>query len=270
MFHAHYGSSGLTIAAMWHDLKSFANLREPLSPSERGNKGLKHFLVACHILWANPKNANLTASRFDMCIDYVCGESMWLWIRRIYYLKDKVIKWPPSLDHPRGPRFAITIDGVDKKTWEMKHPTLNKDPKTYTKKHNHGGLKYQIALCVHSNQCVHFYGPKKAGQHDQTLLRESGVLDRLKPGKLAIVDRGYIANQHRDKLAWPNTYDEKDVENYKSRARARHESFNGRMGFFKIMTDVFDYDKKKHKYAFGAVCTTVQYQMNNGSPLFRV
>ena len=189
---------------------------------------------------------------------------------RVAALKDKVIKWDRRLDDPNAAKMCITIDGTDKKLWEKKHPSLPIDKGRFTKKHAHGGVKYQIALAVHFSQCVAIFGPCRGGEHDMTVLERSELLSKLKPGKLAIVDRGYIKLAHKHKLSWPNPYDSKEVNNFKSRARLRHEAFNGRLAFFNILSATFRQSEKKHKLAFEAVAVTVQYQMDNGSPLWKV
>jgi hypothetical protein len=92
----------------------------------------------------------------------------------------------------------------------------------------------------------------------------------MPPGKLAIADRGYISagRDEQAMLSTPNDLDDERVAKFKSRARARHESFNGRLKFFDILQNTFRHGEARHKIAFEAVCVIVQYQMDNGSPLF--
>jgi hypothetical protein len=73
------------------------------------------------------------------------------------------------------------------------------------------------------------------------------------------------------KLSLPNRLGNAEVEKLKSRARSRHESFNGRIKNFNVLYETYRHDIKiKHKLAFEAVVVTVQYQMDNGSPIFDV
>ena len=117
---------------------------------------------------------------------------------------------------------------------------------------------------------VHIYGPARGGLHDSTMLHESGVLNMLKKGKFVICDRGYIDQKLKDKLSWPNPQDVPVVNNFKSRARLRHETFNGRIRHFNILSEIFHHGSVKHGPAFEAVVGLMQYQMENGSPLFAV
>jgi hypothetical protein len=265
-FHKHYGSSSFTIASMWFDLCHTDIELAKLSLKEK-QCGLKMFLVANFFLWSYTKNARILGSRFDICESYARGKHLWKWIQVISALSEGVITWPSSLD--RGVEvFAITIDGVDKKGRERKHPTLNQDRKRFTKKHHHAGCKWQVAMSIHKSKCVHIYGPCRGGMGDKEMLTESGVLGLLKNDKVAIVDRGYINHENRHKLSWPNQDDSKEVNVFKARARLRHEAFNGRMCGFDILSNEFRHTEVKHGIAFLAVATICQYQMDNGSPLF--
>jgi cytochrome oxidase assembly protein ShyY1 len=106
--------------------------------------------------------------------------------------------------------------------------------------------------------------------NNKLMLEASGLLDKLAKGKFPIVDRGYIKEENNDKLSWPNPHDDKLTNNYKIRARLRHETVNGRMAFFSILFHQFRHSIAKHKAAFEAIAVTVQYQMDNGHPLFAV
>ena len=74
----------------------------------------------------------------------------------------------------------------------------------------------------------------------------------------------------RKELSLPNTFDAKTLNNFKSRARLRHETFNGRLKSFAILSETFRHGFDKHKFVFEAIAVTVQYQIENGSPLFDV
>jgi hypothetical protein len=268
-FHKHYGSNSLTIASMWFDL-CHTDIESAKLTSKEKQGGLKMFMAAHFYLWSYTKNANMLGSRFHVCEKYARGDYLWKWIRRISLLSENVITWPSRLDAPNTEIFAITIDGVDKKGRERKHPTMNQDPKRYTQKHNHAGLKWQVAISVYTSKCVHIHGPCRGGMGDREMLEESGVLDKLKHNKVAIVDRGYIKKENCHKLSWPNPQDSKALNNFKSRARLRQETFNGRMCFFDILSHEFRHTEQKHGIAFLAVATIVAYQMENGSPLYDV
>jgi hypothetical protein len=51
--------------------------------------------------------------------------------------------------------------------WEVKHPTLNKDPSHFDHKHNCCGFKYEVRLEIYSSQIAWINGPKKAGKNNK-------------------------------------------------------------------------------------------------------
>jgi hypothetical protein len=268
-FHKHYGSPALTLAAMWYDMTRTDIEGAKLSEKEK-RRGLKSFLIAHFYMWNYTKNSHGLASRFDICEYYARGAPLWDWIQHIAAMKERVIVWDPDLDAADGAIMGITIDATDKVRNEVKHATLNIDKKQCSHKHKHAASKWQLALSVNKSKIVDIYGPCRGGMNDKPMLEASGILDKLAPGKLAIVDRGYIKDANKDKLSWPNPHDDTVTNNYKSRARLRHETVNGRMAFFYILCRQFHHSTAKHKAAFEAVAVTVQYQMDNGHPLFAV
>ena len=90
-------------------------------------------------------------------------------------------------------------------------------------------------------------------------------------GKKVVVDRVYGTKKTPDdhaKLSLPNLCDDKKTANFKARLRCRHESFNGRIKQWRSLYDTYHHASSTHASVFEAVCVIVQYQMENGSPLF--
>ena len=130
-------------------------------------------------------------------------------------------------------------------------------------------------MAVFRPQVVWISGPYRGAEHDITIFREGGLKDKIAPGKKTIADKGYITHLEEEKMiAWPNNLDSDELARFKSRARLRLETFNGRLKFFAILRDTFRHcshkTDKQHQLAFEAVCVTLQYQMENGSPVFAV
>jgi hypothetical protein len=271
-FHKHYGSSSLDLADMWYDMTVTDIAEARIGRNELCDKGFRMFLVAHFFLWTYPKNSSLMASRFQIGERCMRGEPVWRWIMRIAALKKKKIKWETRLDLPDTEIFVVTIDGTDFKMWERKHPRLNQDKGQCSVKFNHGAAKYEIAISVYTAQVAWISGPYRGAEHDMTMLRRGGLLDKIQPGKKAIADRGYRSSREevKSKISLPNPYDSKELNNLKSRARLRHETFNGRLKFFKVLSDTFRHGYDKHKFVVEAVAVIVQYQMDNGSPIYAV
>lgn len=267
-FKKHYGSWPVALADQWGDLT------DVLENKEKSEKGFKMFLVAHYFLWNYPKNASVLSSRFStLCERRSRGEPLWKWIRKIGELKEQKIVWDPSLDDPEMAIFAVSVDGTDFRIWEPKHPLLNMDKKYCSQKFKHGAVKYEITLSVFHSKCVHIAGPYRGGMHDLDMFRKGGLKAKMKNNrKLAIADRGYLAKSKEEKkmFSLPDNMDGKDLKKFKSRARCRHETFNGRLKSFSCLEHTFHHGIDKHKLALEAVVVTVQYAMEHGSPIYDV
>ena len=270
IFCKHFGSSPVCLAAQWYDICTVEV--DPLPASKQCLKGLRIFLVAHFFLWTYPKNSDILASRFKLPERYMRGKNLWEWIERIQALKRIKITWNERFDDPDSEVFLVTVDGTDCRTCEKKHPTLSQDRRNCSHKFKHAALKYEVGISVFEARVVWINGPYRGGQSDLNMLRHGGLLDKIVDGKKAIADRGYHTGvpDERRKLSLPNAYDSKVLNNFKSRARLRHETFNGRIKFFKVLANTFEHGLDKHKIAFEAVAVTVQYQMEHGSPIYSV
>jgi hypothetical protein len=178
--------------------------------------------------------------------------------------------FPEDDEWPEGLIFAGSIDGVHFKTYEPMHPDLPLDPKAKSHKFNSGGLAYDIFLSIHEQRIYHIGGPYLAGANDKRIWKEgAGAL--LPDGMRAIADTGYRGSKG---VSIPDGKRDSKLANvFKRRVRGRHETFNGRIKNFAILRETFRIRKDRmmrHKTVLGAICVIVQYQMENGSPLFAV
>jgi hypothetical protein len=282
-FHQHYGSSPLNLADIWYDLTIGDYLPRDLklSNKEKNEKGLKRYMMTHFWLWAYPKNAGMFASRYK-CSQRTCrGDPVWKWVKRIAAMKEKKIPWEHVANKEPLEIFSISDDGTDFKLQEWKHPTLPRDNAGCSHKMKHAAAKYEVVLAVHRAKVVHIAGPFKGGTHDLEMFRQGGLkakltrLNRTLRGvrrvQLCLADRGYHSKEDDECFfSLPNGYDSKELNNFKSRGRLRHETFNGRLKNFWCLSDTFRHGFGNHKFVFEAVVTIVQYQMDNGSPIFAV
>ena len=170
------------------------------------------------------------------------------------------------------PRYLL-LDGVDCRTYEKSNDDYNVDRTQFSHKHNHGGVKYEVGVDAFESKIVWISGPWRAGKHDREIFgEESGLRSLIPEEKVVVCDRVY-RNKGKDGngndiLALPNIGDSAGLFTFKSRLRSRHESLNGRLKDFKILSDTFHHPHGMHKYAFEAVCVLVQFSMDHGHPLF--
>ena len=131
-FHSHYGSSALVVADLWYDITTTDEI--PGAPQleekdKKSEKGFRMYMAAHHFLWTYPRNSRLIASMFGICERYSRGEPLWKWVQTIAAMKAKKIVWDGSLNATNTEIFVVSIDGVDFRIWEKKHPTLPVDTK---------------------------------------------------------------------------------------------------------------------------------------------
>ena len=146
--------------------------------------------MAHFFLWTYPKNLRLLANRFKRCERYCRGAHLWNWVEKITCLIASTIVWKKELDDINGDIFIISVDGIDFRCWEKKHPLMNIDRRQYSKKFNHGAVKYEIGMSLSEDKCVWVNGPFRGAQHDLTIFHEA-LRYKIQRGKLVIADRGY-------------------------------------------------------------------------------
>ena len=152
-------------------------------------------------------------------------------------------------------------------TNEPIHPTLSKNPKYYSHK-RYSALTHELGMSVYENKLVWTNGPKPASKRGISVCRQK-LKNKIPAGKRAIGDNG--CRGEPDTVSTPSSHDLPELRLFKCHARARHETFNGRIKKFKCLSERFRHNGiKKHHVCFEAVCVIVQYQMENGSPLFDV
>jgi hypothetical protein len=221
------------------------------------------------------------ATDFKMAAKYGVSEStfsatVWHYTRAIQALKMRKIKWLWSNQVHGGEIIIVSVDGVH---CTISEPRTMPSSKWYSHKSHGPALAYEIAIAVQHNNVVHINGPFPAGLPDISIYRkEDGLKSKMPEGKYATADRGYLGEPM---LRTPNPCDTQLARDFKKRSQARHETFNSRLKSFKILSTRFRHSHNprksqpvtchdKHKAAFEAVCVVLQYDMENGHPLFAV
>jgi hypothetical protein len=268
-FRKHYGSTPLDLANIWFDLTVTDIIGAALNEDEHNMKGFRAFMIANHFLWAYDKNAKSLSNLFRVNEKYAQGEYLWNWVGKIAAMKAKKIKWPDRITDIYG----VSTDGVDFKCWEPKDPDFPIDMDMKSQKVNKAGWKYLVALLVHEPKVVYISGPHKGKENDMTLFCQE-LLEKIRtlPAVMASGDLAFRTSQaaERGLTSWPNSMDPENLRLYKSRIRCRQETFFGQLKKFCILANTFEHTKQQHKMAFEAVVVIVQYQMDNGSPIYMV
>ena len=122
------------------------------------------------------------------------------------------------------PVFLLSVDRVHCRIHEPLHPTKSKDKTFYcSHKFKQSGLNYKLGISVYDNALVWLNGPF----NDITIYRSAnGLKERIPEGKRVIADCGYHGKRETATLSTRNSHNPAEIRKFKSRARARHESFN--------------------------------------------
>jgi DDE superfamily endonuclease len=265
LFKEHYGSMPIVYAQLWEDLQLTDDATARVNDAKE--KDFDYFMAAVHFLKAYPTEGQ-RAGIFKRC-KRNCRDWGWTYVKKISLLKPAKIVWPAEWvpENPELPYFLISVDGTHCPYHEVKHPVLPYDPQMYSHKTNQPALAYEVALSLHESKVVSVRGPFKASVHDKTIFN-SYLRDLIPQGCMGIADRGYRGAHN---LSTPNDFDTPELKEYKERARARQESLFRRVKTFSAVRDQYRHKViEKHQWTFEAVCVIVQYQFENGSPLFEI
>jgi hypothetical protein len=127
-------------------------------------------------------------------------------------------------------------------------------------------------LSLRESKVVWINGPYKAGTYnDIKIFRECGLKAKLEAtGKKAIADDGYQG--YPNLISRYNSFDSEEVREFKSRARMRHEKFNGMCKVFKCLESRFRHQpfEESLQLCFEAVAVIVAYKMEMGESLFDI
>ena len=178
--------------------------------------------------------------------------------------------------------YWISVDTVSFRTQEFR---LDPSADWYDFKSNSSGLKYEFACALRRPEIVWVNGPKPCGlSSDSTMFRggkkddDEGDLDTtalyhmLPKGKKAIGDSGYEGMPEKVTITRDGQSD--DLKQFLGRAKNRQESLHTRLKSFNCLYHRFRHGKSTqnkmelHKMCVEAVCVIVQYDMENGSPIF--
>ena len=261
-FILHFGARPEALAAQWNDL---VTTTIPEAVLNEGCKNPTKFLFAHFYMKEYPKDRRLK-SIFHL-YRAECREWIWYFIYKIAMLKEFKIMLPEYWKTAKD-MALFTVDGVHFWTKEFSLADIPFDSKRYSQKNNHAGLAYEVALALSESLIIWTSGPFKAGTGDITIYKKKGgLMEKVPESCLGIADNGYNARN----IAKPNSLDDPDVKDFKSRARSRQEAINSRIKAYQCFAQRFRHNEEKHELLFTAACVTLNYDMKDGGrPLFDI
>lgn len=190
----------------------------------------------------------------------------------LFFLVQIVFPWGNSTENTNmqqstsknnsDPMFIMSIDGVHCRISEpRKYPSKH----WYSFKFSKPGLSYEVGIHIYESKILWINGPFQASKSDVEIFK-SALKEKIPDGKKVIADKGY--NGVPEKISTVNDLDDKAVKIFKGRVRSRHETLFKNAKDYKILDQRFRSDHNKHKIVFEAVLVILQYDFENGYPLF--
>jgi hypothetical protein len=163
--------------------------------------------------------------------------------------------------------------------------------KWYSHKHNGPGVSYEVCVDTVKDRIVWTSGPYPAASHDITIFRggtkkngkatwrQSSLYHRMRAGKRLVGDSGYVGEP--DKISTTLAGHSPETKELFARFKSRQETlFRGYKALGIMGGEPFRHKGKQgggsaerlavHKLVFRAVTVAMQYNLENGRPLFDV
>lgn len=257
-FAACYGPSPLVVSELWRMLQTSTEPAIVLDPKKHF---FNDFLIALHWMKLYPTERS---RKVTLSVCRVTGRKWsWFYARRIAALKDDSIVWPPSFKT----QYTVTVDGVHFHIKEPTHPDFKIDTGFFSHKHGGAGLDYEIAISIFEPQVLWINGPYPSGIGDREIFKDR-LRAMIPPGHIALMDRGYRGGGKC--VSTVSALDCDELNEFKTRALARHENFNSRLKRYAVLRERFRCDYQRHRVVFTAVTCICQLEMTHGCPLFDV
>ena len=161
----------------------------------------------------------------------------------------------------------MTIDGTDYQIQEPWPFVKEINKKWFSHKFHAAAVRYEIGITLKTGDICWFNGPFPAGVPDVTIFWTK-LKHRLESREKVIADGGYKGDI-KVSLPWDKSVGH-DNRVVMCQARGRHETINGKMKRWGILTQTFCHDRHKHHIPFKACLTLTQLLLDYGEQSFDV
>lgn len=129
--------------------------------------------------------------------------------------------------------------------------------KWFSHKFKKAGLAYEIGISIVEADIVWASGGFPAGEWSDLKMAKD-LYVKFAPKEKTLADKGYRLKP----------FFKQPSNAFEKRILARHETLNGRLKEFAILSNRFRHPLKKHPMVFHAVINVVQVSITNGEKLF--
>jgi len=182
---------------------------------------------------------------------------------------------PPQIDFERRKDGDVlndclmTVDGTDFRIPQQGEAEEG-NPFGSHKYAGKSALRYELGVSILGGDLVWIQGPYPAGKYTDITIFNKVLTHFLEPGEWVVADEGYTG--YADKIVCPtNAGILPYLRRMQGRARARHETLNGRLKNWGILSQTFRHRIQLHGTVFRACAVILQVGIINGEErLFRV
>lgn len=164
------------------------------------------------------------------------------------------VKWENRFKNPVYPNTYVTLDGID---FAIREPT-NFSHKWCSHKLNGPGVRYEVGISIGNGDVVWASGGLPCGEWPDIKIARDLYIHHTTENEITLADKGYRDLKY---FKQPTTREERVL-------LARHETLNGRLKNFQILSGTFRNELKKHLSVFHACINIVQLCMQDGEKLF--
>ena len=162
----------------------------------------------------------------------------------------------------------MTVDGTD---FRIPQKGVAKKGNAFAS-HKYAGksaLRYELGVSILGGDLVWIQGPYPAGKFTDIMIFNKVLTNFLDPGERVEADKGYAG--HPDKIKCPaNPANPPENRAMQGRVRACHETLNGRLKTWGILSQVFRHNILRHGEVLRACAVLTQLAIDDGEKLFEV
>jgi hypothetical protein len=162
----------------------------------------------------------------------------------------------------------MSVDGTDFRI-PQKGATTKGNAFASHKYAGKSALRYELGVDILAGNLVWIQGPYSASDYTDITNFNKVLRNFLEPGERVEADEGYLG--HPDKIKCPGN-DANPAENraMQGRVRAHHETLNGRLKNWGVLSQVFRHHIMMNGDVFRACVVVTQLTIQDGEPLFEV
>jgi hypothetical protein len=167
-----------------------------------------------------------------------------------------------------GNDCLMSVDGTDFRI-HQKGQAKKGNPFGSHKYAGKSALRYELGVDIRGRTLVWIQGPYPAGKWPDIKIFNAVLANFLERYERVEADDGYRG--HPNKVKCPlNDIAPAEKLAMQARVRARHETINGRLKNWGILSQVFRHDIRRHGEVFRACAVLTQLTLEQGEPLFSV